>query len=143
MMDNSVDIFSIALGLESPWSINKVTFNKETSQLDVYIGFTKGHRFDMPDGSSYSAYDTVNRKWQHLNFFQHKCYLHAKVPRVKQSDGKTITQPVPWSRKGSGFTLLFEAYAMLLIENEMPVSKVLTRWSITDNFKRHNLFLYG
>jgi hypothetical protein len=27
------------------------------------------------------------------------------------------------ARKNSGFTLLFEAYAMLLIENEIPVSK--------------------
>jgi len=30
----------------------------------------------------------------------------------------------PWSRTGSGFTLLFEAYAVLLIESEMPVGKV-------------------
>ncbi len=34
-----------------------------------------------------------------------------------------ITQPVPWVRAGSGFTLLFEAYSMLLIESEVPVSK--------------------
>ena len=31
---------------------------------------------------------------------------------------------VPWARKGSGFTLLFEAFSMLLIESEMPISKV-------------------
>jgi len=31
---------------------------------------------------------------------------------------------VPWARKESGFTLLFEAVAMSLIENEMPVNKV-------------------
>jgi transposase len=31
---------------------------------------------------------------------------------------------VPWSRPGSGFTLLFEAYVMALIESEMPVNKI-------------------
>ncbi len=31
---------------------------------------------------------------------------------------------IPWARKGSGFTLLFEALAMALIEKEMPVNKV-------------------
>jgi len=36
----------------------------------------------------------------------------------------TATVPVPWARSGSGFTLLFEAFSMLLIESEMPVSKV-------------------
>jgi transposase len=43
---------------------------------------------------------------------------------VKQTDGGIKTQEVPWARKGSGFTLLFEAFSMLLIENEMPVNKV-------------------
>ncbi|MEG1729558.1 MAG: helix-turn-helix domain-containing protein [Bacteroidaceae bacterium] len=32
---------------------------------------------------------------------------------------------VPWVRENSGFTLLFEAYGMLLIEKEMPVSSAL------------------
>jgi transposase len=46
------------------------------------------------------------------------------VPRVKSEDGKTRTVQVPWARPGSGFTLLFEAFSMLLIEKEMPVNKV-------------------
>ena len=36
-MDNSSELFSIALGLTSPWSIQELTFNKETSQLDIYL----------------------------------------------------------------------------------------------------------
>lgn len=31
---------------------------------------------------------------------------------------------VPWARKNSGFTLLFEALAMAMIEHEMPINKV-------------------
>ena len=31
---------------------------------------------------------------------------------------------VPWARTGSGFTLMFEAFAMALIEREMPVNRV-------------------
>ena len=123
-MDNSAQIFALALGLSAPWEIEKVNFDSTTSRLDIHLKFTKGHKFKVEDGFEYTAHDTVYRKWEHLNFFQHKCYLHAKVPRVKQSNGKIETQAVPWARKGSGFTLLFEAFAMLLIENEMPVNKV-------------------
>lgn len=122
-MSNSQEIFAIALGLELPWCIKEVKFNKTESRLDIHLGFTKGHKFTSDDGNSYTAYDTVARTWQHLNFFQHHCYLHAKVPRVKQKDGKVITQSVPWARAQSGFTLLFEAFSMLLIENEMPINK--------------------
>lgn len=122
-MQNSTEIFTIALGLEDPWKIQKVEIDKVTQVLNIYIESRRGHKFLMPDKESYTAHDKVSRKWQHLNFFQHKCFIHCDVPRVRQKDGLIITQPVPWARKGSGFTLLFEAYAMLLIENEMPVNK--------------------
>jgi len=59
-----------------------------------------------------------------LNFFEHHCFLHCGVPRIKTADGKVVTVDVPWSRPGSGFTLLFEAFAMALIEREMPVNRV-------------------
>ena len=123
-MQNSTEIFSIALGLVEPWKIREISFDKSTSELNIYLEFTRGSKFKMEDGAYYTAHDTVERKWKHLNFFQHTCYIHAKVPKVKQVDGKTKTQDVPWARKGSGFTLLFEAFSMLLIENEMPVNKV-------------------
>lgn len=123
-MTNSQEIFAIALGLELPWFIKEVKFNKVESRLDIYLGFTRGHKFRSEDGHTYTAHDTVARTWQHLNFFQHHCYLHAKVPRVKQKDCKVVTQSVPWARAQSGFTLLFEAFSMLLIENEMPINKV-------------------
>ena len=122
-MTNSQDIFAIALGLEKPWHIESVSFNEANSQLDIHLAFTKGHKFKGEDEKLYTAHDTVERSWQHLNFFQHHCYLHAKVPRIKQKDGKTRTVQVPWARPQSGFTLLFEAFSMLLIENEMPINK--------------------
>lgn len=123
-MQNTTEIFKIALGLDDPWQIDLIHFDKESKELIIEIQFRKGAKFSMPDGNKYTAYDTVSREWQHLNFFEHKCYIHCKVPRVQQADGKTTVQEVPWARKGSGFTLLFEALAMLLIENEMPVNKV-------------------
>ncbi len=120
---NSQEIFTIALGLEAPWFIKEIKFDDLNSRLDIYIGFTRGHRFSIDDDSLSTAHDTVGLSWQHLNFFQHTCYLHARVPRVKQSDGSVKTQSVPWARPNSGFTLLFEAFSLLLIENEMPVNK--------------------
>ena len=140
-MENSEQLFAIALGLEQPWLIKKIIFNKEKSQLDIHLYFTRGTKFEMDDGNDYTAHDTVERTWQHLDFFQHKCYLHANVPKVKQADGKIKTYPVPWARKGSGFTLLFEAFSMLLIENEMPVNKVAKVVKVYPN-RLWNVFNY-
>jgi transposase len=57
-------------------------------------------------------------------FFEHQCYINCSVPRIKTKEGKTRQIDVPWARKQSGFTLLFEAIAISLIENEIPVNKV-------------------
>ena len=124
-MENSALIFEIALGLSKPWFVKNIKFEEvnNTRGLHIYLDFETGFKFAQEDGFEYSAYDTVDREWQHLNFFEHKCFLHARVPRVKDKAGKVQIQEVPWARKGSGFTLLFEAFSMLLIESEMPVSK--------------------
>lgn len=123
---NGKEIFEIALNLTKPWVVENVLFElvEKQKELHIHIGFTRGSKFEGLDAELYTAYDTVARQWEHLNFFEHKCYIHAKVPRILQKDGKVIILQVPWARAGSGFTLLFEAFAMLLIECEMPVSKV-------------------
>ena len=125
---NSVEIFTLALGLMEPWFVEEVDFveiaDSSTKVLNIHINFQKGHEFVFDDGHTGKGYDTEEKCWRHLDFFQHRCYLYARVPRVERSDGKIRQVSVPRARPGSGFTLLFEAFAMLLIESEMPVSKV-------------------
>jgi transposase len=120
---NSIEIFQLALNLPNPWYVRSIDFKEQQSTgkklLNIDIGFTKGHRFI--EGSK--VHDTQSRTWRHLNFFEHECLITCNVPRTKDEEGKVSTVQVPWARKGSGFTLLFEAFSMLLIENEMPVSK--------------------
>lgn len=125
---DSKEIFALALNLSDPWKVTEMKLTKpeglQRGRLDIYIEFGPGSQFVDDQGNLCSVYDSTERTWQHLNFFEHTCYLHARVPRIKQKDGKVKTVQVPWARQGSGFTLLFEAFAMLLIEYEMPINKV-------------------
>jgi len=124
---NTEEIFKMAIGLQAPWLITKLEFknisSKSKRQLNIYINFVIGAKFKDKNGVECNVHDTIKRSWQHLNFFEHECYLHARVPRIITSDGKVQNVDVPWARPNSGFTLLFEAFAMLLMENEMPVNK--------------------
>ena len=112
----------MALGLQSPFSFA----GDESGQreLHLHIGFVRGSRFPEKTGVVYPVHDTVEREWQHLSFFEHHCFLHCEVPRIKTTDGKVATVNVPWARRDSGFTLMFEAFAVALIEREMPVNRV-------------------
>lgn len=118
------DIFKIALGLQDPWLVESVELlnQEETVQLHLHIGHKPRAKFQY-EGSLYSVYDHQERTWRHLNFFEHECYLHARVPRVRTSSGQVLLVDVPWASPGSSFTLLFEAYAALLVEGGMPCTK--------------------
>jgi transposase len=124
---NSIQLFQMALGIDSPWEIKKINFinnNTDLQELHIDIDFKSGSKFPDENGKLCSIHDTKKKTWRHLNFFQHSCYLHCRVPRIKCNDGCVKLIAVPWARPGSGFTLLFEAYAMALIEKEMPIKKV-------------------
>jgi hypothetical protein len=71
-------------------------------ELHIYLYFTRGYKFISRKDEQNSAYDTEEKQWQHLNFFQHKCYLHACIPRLKDAEGKVYRIEVPWARAGSG-----------------------------------------
>lgn len=117
----------MALGLQAPWKITDVTFKTNDAarrELHLRIGFVTGSKFKDETGVDCTVHDTIERQWQHLNFFEHHCFLHCKVPRITTSEGKVRTVDVPWARAQSGFTLLFEAFALALIEREMPVTRV-------------------
>ena len=123
-MFNQIDLFTNALGLQNPWKVKDVSFNLEESRLDIYISRTKGSKVTCPVcGKECSVHDSKERTWRHLNFFQYKAFIHCNVPRCKCNDHGVKQVDVPWTRQGSGFTLLFEAFVMTLVRN-MPVNAV-------------------
>lgn len=92
--------------------------------MDIFIDFARGSRFPCPVcGVPYGVHDTEERTWRHLNIFQYPTYVHAREPRIKCNEHGKKTVDMPWARKGSGFSLHFEA---LVVEmgKEMPVSAV-------------------
>ena len=120
---NSESLFAVALGITPPWEVEGIEFSKDNKRLDIKIGFRRGATFPCPVcGTAAPVHDTSEKSWRHLNFFQFKAYLTARVPRVKcpDADHGVKQVPVPWARAGSGFTLLFEALVMALVR-EMPV----------------------
>ena len=121
-------LFSIGLNLSFPWKVVKSEFrvvdDSHVRELHIWIDFERGAQFMSSKGTVLSPHDTVEREWRHLNFFEHPCYLHARVPRLKTDASSIEMVQVPWARLNSGFTMLFEAFAMALIEGETPVNSV-------------------
>jgi transposase len=129
------EILLLGLGIQSPWKLmgQHLDINKQPHELHLTVGSDRGSKYACPVcGASCAAHDFQEKTWRHLNFFQHHCYLHASVPRVKCPEHGVKLVEVPWARKGSAFTLLFEQ-AALTLAREMPVSAAARIIEINDH----------
>jgi transposase len=110
-------LFEAALGIAPPWIVGGVRFDEASKVLTVAIDFASRSRFAVPGvPGEHPVYDTVTKRYRHLNFFQHECVLEVRTPRVKLPDGAVRLVEPPFAGKLSGFTLLFEALVLMLCQ---------------------------
>ena len=110
-------LFEAALGISVPWYVAGADFDAQACTLTIRVDFAKGSRFAVADAAGeHPVHDTVSKRYRHLNFFQHECFLEVRVPRVQLPDGAVRQIEPPWAGKLSGFTLLFEALVLMLCQ---------------------------
>ncbi len=73
----------------------------------------------------------INRVQVNMNFFEHECHLHVRVPRIKRDDGKVRLILPPWAGQLNGFSTLFEAFVIKFCKH-MPVHNVCQLMNISD-----------
>lgn len=119
------ELLQIALMLAPPWQVVACDMDATLNRVDIDLNFTRGSRFTCSKcgQTDCEVHDTENKTWRHLNFFQHETYLHARVPRTDCPKCGVRLVNVPWARPDSGFTLLFEAYIMMMAPS-MAVKKI-------------------
>jgi transposase len=124
-MLNHEKLFTAALQLQDPLYVENVVFEEVAGELHIYINFHKGGKFKCAEcgAENLNVHDTVDKVWRHLNFFQYKAFIHFRTPRTICPEHGVRMVRVPWAAPGSGFTLLFEALVLQLIQ-VMPVKQV-------------------
>lgn len=125
-------LFGKALGLGNGWKVIKSEMDVAGQQLKLWLDFETGSYFACPKCGEYCpVHDTVEKKWRHLNFWQHRTELVARVPRTSCEEHGVLQIEVPWARTGSGFTLMTEAMILLLCA-QMSVSAAAKHLGETD-----------
>lgn len=127
MGTGELGLFTAALGLGEPWRVSGAEFAEDAGRLDLEVDYPRGVRFGCPEPGCAQdrcpVHDTMDKTWRHLDFFQHKAFLHARVPRVRCPEHGVRLVALPWARPGSGFTMLFEAL-VLTFAKAMPMKRV-------------------
>ena len=108
------ELYRHLLGLESPWTVDKVNLDIKAQRVDVYAEHPKGETWPCPVcGDLLPVYDhSDERVWRHLDSCQFLTFLHASPPRVKCPKDGVHQVSLPWAEPKSRFTLLFERMAI-------------------------------
>jgi transposase len=111
-------------------------------QLRLWLDFEAGAQFACPKCEQWCpVHDTAQKKWRHLDFWQHRTELVARVPRIQCEEHGVLQAQVPWARPESGFTLMMEAMILLLCQ-QMTVSAAAAHlaendtrlWRVLDHY---------
>jgi transposase len=125
-VENFIKMFEQSIGVEEPWHIDRAGYEEEKGEVHIYVRARETAKYACPEcGELCSRYDNedTERVWRHGDVVFYPCYVHCRRPRIKCKKHGVHVVTAPWARPKSRFTLLYEAYAMLLLA-DMPVLKV-------------------
>ena len=144
MVENFDKMLAGSLRLEDPWYIIGAEFNEEEPAIHIHVGVDKTAALCCPVCGAPTkryGYEPKERVWRHADCLFYPCYVHCKRPRVLCDKCGTVQVNAPFERKNSRFTLLFEGYAMLLLQDvprarasrllrcdEKSLAAILTYW---------------
>jgi transposase len=112
-------LYEQILGLEEPWRVERVELDAEAQRVDVVVTHEDGVRWSCPDCQrALPCYDhSEERTWRHLDTCQFKTFLRARVPRVACPEHGVVQVAIPWAEPRGRFTMLFERFAIDVLQN--------------------------
>ena len=105
-METSDILEKILLPVNDLWHIDDVQVNEEEKTVYVHLSYKPD--FVEIEGERYSIYDYRHeRSWRHLDLWQYKTYLTARIPRYKiGSEIRSVN--ICWADTGERITTLLE-----------------------------------
>ena len=97
----------ILLPIDGLWKVSDVKVDEFSETVEVALEYALP--YIEVKGKRYSIYDhRPIRNWRHLDLWQYKTYLSARLPRYKDEKGFYHSVEVPWAEVGEQMTVLLE-----------------------------------
>lgn len=116
-MDSLKSHYRLLLGLDKTWEVTSVDLNVASKSVTIGLEY-RGRGGVCPECRAECGLKdhAPERTWRHLDTMQFETILKARIPRVNCSKCGVKTIAVPWGDKHSRFTLMFEAFAIDVLQ---------------------------
>lgn len=110
--------YSELLGLDANWKVTSVDLSLQDQRVEIGVTWDGGRETACPEcGERCRLYDLrAERRWRHLDTMQFETVISCRVPRCECPQHGVVTVAVPWAGKHSRFTLMFEAFAIRVLQ---------------------------
>jgi len=116
-MKNLSKHYSLLLGLDEAWQVVDVELSLEQKQVQIHLKSTGKPVCCSECGEQRPLKDHApERTWRHLDTMQFETVLTARVPRTKCPNCGVKTCDVPWAEPHGRFTMMFEAFAIRVLQ---------------------------
>ena len=127
-MDRLTEHYRQLLGLDDAWQVSNVHLSLEDQRVEIQLEHRHKQPTCCPDcGERRPLKDHAQeRTWRHLDTMQFETVLKARIPRTDCPDCGVKTIVVPWASPYGRFTLMFEAFAIHVLQAASSVQKART-----------------
>jgi transposase len=107
------ELYAKILNLPEPWTVVDVELDLKGNSVIVRLARREGAALECPEcGKVCPGYDSLPRRWRHLDTCQFQTILGADVPRCACPEHGVKQVRVALAEPGSHFTALFERLAI-------------------------------
>ena len=97
-----IDFLREMLGITEDFAITRIDKDETNRIIRIHL------KSLLRDYQGKKIYDLApERQWQHLNWFDYRCYLVCSLPRYISEDGNPKTIDINFAPKSKGYTHLF------------------------------------
>lgn len=115
------------LELGEGWIVKDVKIDKIIKEIDIFIEYTNSTGYFPETKELLNIYDYGRiRRIRHLDLFEYKCYLNARIPRVKHGKLGVRNIVLSWADERVSFSYLFEfrvIEALLMSKNQSKTAE--------------------
>ena len=106
------------LELTKDWRVIDVQLKIAEQRVEILVAWKGSRRAPCPEcGQRCGLYDMrEERQWRHLDTMHLETRILCRLPRCQCPEHGVHTVSAPWAGKHSRYTLLFEAFAVLVLQ---------------------------
>jgi len=110
--------YGMLLGIQSPWRVKEARLDVPGRLVDIEVEYDPQKPLRCPQCNKvcHRHDHAPERTWRHLDVMQFATQLRARLPRCNCPEHNVLTVSAPWAEPGSRFTMLFEAFALEVLQ---------------------------